>query len=150
MCTHTLSCYNLDSIFDIRWICIGCVSITVVVAIFEMGTIFMTRPPPSLISALFCIVCLCAFCFSIPLVVPIFVRRTIFMNCPPAFHSMWCFFCCVRAFFWIDYRIIEFIGHLSFCKKKEFNDGDFFLLWRYKKKEIYILQKKKKKKKKRW
>ena len=50
MCTHTLSCYNLDSIFDIPWICILCFSITLVVAIFEMGTIFMTRPPPSLIS----------------------------------------------------------------------------------------------------
>ena len=120
MCTHTLSCYNLDSIFDIRWICIGCFTITVVVAIFEIGTIFMTRPPPSLSTALFFIVCLCAFCFSIPLVVTKFVRRTIFMNCPPPSHSMWLFFCCVRAFFWIDYRIIEFIGHLSFCSKERF------------------------------
>ena len=67
-------------------------SILVLRAIFEMGTIFMTRPPPSLISALFFIVCLCAFCFSTPVVVTIFVRRTIFMNCPPASHSMWCFF----------------------------------------------------------
>ena len=58
-------------------------SILVLVAIFEMGTIFMTRAPPSLISALIFIVCLCAFCFSIPVVVTIFVRRTIFMNCPP-------------------------------------------------------------------
>ena len=36
MCTHTLSCYNLDSIFDIGWICIGCFSMTVVVAIFDI------------------------------------------------------------------------------------------------------------------
>ena len=80
------------------------------------------------------------------------------MNCPPPSHSMWvCFFCCVRAFFWIGYRIIEFIGHLSFCKNiLYFFDEDseekwgFFsssFLWGYKKKEIYILPKKKKKKK---
>ena len=53
----------------------------------------------------------------------------------------------VHAFFWIDYRIIEFIGHLSFCKKREFYDGDsekngagFFVFVGYKKKEIYLLQ----------
>ena len=67
------------------------------------------------------------------------------------------FFCCVRAFFWIGYRIIEFIGHLSFCKNiyiifyedSEEKWGFFFsfFLWGYKKKEIYILPKKKKKKK---
>ena len=74
-------------------------SILVLVTIFEMGTIFMTRPSPSLISALFFIVFLCAFCFSIPVVVTIFVRRTIFMNCPPPSHSMWCFFVvCVHFF----------------------------------------------------
>ena len=33
------------------------------------------------------------------------------------------FFCCVLAFFWIDYRIIESIGHLSFCKKRDCYDG---------------------------
>ena len=108
MCTRTLSCYNLDSIFDIRWICFRCFSITVVVAIFEMGTIFMTRAPPSLISALFFIVCLCAFCFSIPVVVTILCGVILL---------------CASFFFWIDYRIIEFIGHLFFCKKRDFYDG---------------------------
>ena len=68
------------------------------------------------------------------------------------------FCCCVRAFFWIGYRIIEFIGHLSFCKniyilffmrilKKNGALFFSFFLWGYKKKEIYILPKKKKKKK---
>ena len=81
------------------------------------------------------------------------------MNCPPPSHSMWvCVFSCVRAFFWIGYRIIEFIGHLSFCKNiylffyddSEEKWGLFFFsffLWGYKKKEIYILPKKRKKKK---
>ena len=79
------------------------------------------------------------------------------MNWQPPSHSMWvCFFCCVRVFFWIGYRIIEFIGHLSFCKYFIFfmrilkKNGAFFFfcfLWGYKKKEIYILPKKKKKKK---
>ena len=81
------------------------------------------------------------------------------MNCPPPSHSMWvCVFPCVRAFFWIGYRIIEFIGHLSFCKNiylffyedSEEKWGLFFFsffLWGYKKKEIYILPKKRKKKK---
>ena len=77
---------------------------------------------------------------------------------PPIVCGCW-FFCCVRAFFWIGYRIIEFIGHLSFCKNiyiffdedSEEKWGLFFLfvfLWGYKKKEIYILPKKKKKKRK--
>ena len=39
------------------------------------------------------------------------------------------FFCCVRAFPWIDYRIIEFIRHLSFCKKRDFYDGDSEKKW---------------------
>ena len=83
------------------------------------------------------------------------------MNCPPPSHSMWvcCCFFCVRAFFWIGYRIIEFMGHLSFCKniliffmrilKK--NGACFFsvFLWGYKKKEIYILPEKKRRKKER-
>ena len=83
--------------------------------------------------------------------------KAISMNCPPPSHSMWwVFFCCVRAFFWIDYRIIEFIGHLSFCQKR-FLWWDFEEKWGmiffsrffvgYKKKEIYILQNKTKKKK---
>ena len=82
------------------------------------------------------------------------------MNCPPPSYSMWVFFCCcVRAFFWIGYRIIEFIGHLSFCKNISFFYEDSeekwglfffsFFLWGYKKKEKYILPKKKEKKKER-
>ena len=51
------------------------------------------------------------------------------MNCPPPSHSMWWFFCCVRAFFWIDYRIIDFIGHLSLFKKRDFYDGDSERKW---------------------
>ena len=45
------------------------------------------------------------------------------MNCPPPSHSIWCFFCCVRAFSWIDYRIIELIAHLSFSKRVVFMMG---------------------------
>ena len=91
---------NTFSLKEIRTsVCVCFLSILVLVAIFEMGIIFITRPPPSLISALFFIVCLCAFCFSIPVVVTIFVSRTIFMNCPPPSHSMWCFFVvCVHFF----------------------------------------------------
>ena len=75
------------------------------------------------------------------------------MNCPPPSHSMWVFCCCVRAFFWIDYRIIEFIGHLSFCKKRYFYDGILkkngaWFLFSFFCEEIYILQKKEEKKKK--
>ena len=66
------------------------------------------------------------------------------------------FFCCVRAFFWIDYRIIEFIGHLSFCQKRflwwDFEEKwgmIFFLdfLWGTRKKK-YIFYKTKQKKRK--
>ena len=68
------------------------------------------------------------------------------------------FFCCVRAFFWIDYRIIEFIGHLSFCQKRDFYDGIlkkngawfFFSIFcggTRKKKYIFYKTKQKKKKK---
>ena len=83
------------------------------------------------------------------------------MNCPPPSHSMWVFFCCcVRAFFWIGYRIIEFIGHLSFCKNIIiFLDEDseekwgmvffsFFCGGTRKKKYIFYQKKKRKKKKK--
>ena len=86
------------------------------------------------------------------------------MNCPPPSHSMWVlFFCCVRAFFWIGYRIIEFIGHLSLCKKiyiffyedSEEKWGLFFFLFFFvgvqEKRNIYFTKKKrKKKKKKKW
>ena len=69
------------------------------------------------------------------------------------------FFCCVRAFYWIDYRIIEFIGHLSFCQKRDFYDGIlkkngawfFFSIFcggTRKKKYIFYKTKQKKKKKK--
>ena len=82
------------------------------------------------------------------------------MNCQPPSHSMWvCFFCCVRAFFGIGYRIIEFIGHLSFCKNILFflmrilkkNGACFFCLFfcgGTRKKKYIFYQKKKEKKKK--
>ena len=83
------------------------------------------------------------------------------MNCPPPSHSMWvCVFPCVRAFFWIGYRIIEFIGHLSFCKNiyiffyedSEEKWGLFFFVFfcggTRKKKYIFYQKKKKKKKEK--
>ena len=64
----------------------------------------------------------------------------------------------VRAFFWIDYRIIEFIGHLSFCKNRGFYDGDSETKWgmlflgffvgAQEKRNIYKKEKKKKKKRK--
>ena len=41
---------------------------------------------------------------------------------PPILYGV--FFLSLRAFFWIDYRIIEFIGHLSNCKKRDIYDGD--------------------------
>ena len=75
------------------------------------------------------------------------------MNCPPPSHSMWWVFCCVRAFFWIDYRIIECIGHFSFCKKRDFYDGDsekngvsffFFFMGVHEKIKIYLKKKEKK------
>ena len=86
------------------------------------------------------------------------------MNCPPPSRSMWvCFFCCVRAFFWIGYRIIEFIGHLSFCKNIYFffmrilkkNGACFFSVFFVgvqEKRNIYFTKKKerKKKEKKKW
>ena len=136
-------------------VCVWCVcvcsflSILVLVTIFEMGTIFMTRPPPSLTTALFFILCLCVF--SIPVVGTIFVRSTIFMNCPPPSHSMWCFFVVCVHFFG---SIIEFIGHLSFCKKRDFYDGDsekkwsmlfLFLVGIQEQINIYFTKKKKKK-----
>ena len=68
------------------------------------------------------------------------------------------FFCCVRAFYWIDYRIIEFIGHLSFCQREIFMMGfwrkmghDFFSLFFVgvqEKRNIYFTKQNKKKKKK--
>ena len=47
-------------------------SILVVVAIFDIGTIFITRPPPSVISALCFIVRVCIL-FSIPVIVTILI-----------------------------------------------------------------------------
>ena len=48
------------------------------------------------------------------------------MNCPPPSHSMWRFFCCVRAFFFGS--IIELLNlsvtYLS-VKIENFYDGDF-------------------------
>ena len=82
------------------------------------------------------------------------------MNCQPPSHSMWvCFFCCVRAFFGIGYRIIEFIGHLSFCKniyiffmrilkKKGACFFFFFFVGVQEKRNIYFTKKKKEKKRK--
>ena len=79
------------------------------------------------------------------------------MNCPPPSHSMWVVFCCcVRTFFWIGYRIIEFIGHLSSVKiLKNFDDdseekwGMFFLSFFFvgvqEKRNIYFTKKKEKK-----
>ena len=68
------------------------------------------------------------------------------------------FFGCVLAFFWIDYRIIESIGHLSFFKKRDFYDGDsekkwgmlflFFFVGVKEKRNICFT--KKKERKKRW
>ena len=84
------------------------------------------------------------------------------MNCPPPSHSMWVlfFFCCVRAFFWIGYRIIEFNGHLSLCKHIFiFFDEDseekwglvFFLFFcGGTRKKKYIFYPNKKERKKKW
>ena len=92
-------------------------------------------------------VCVCAFIF-IPVVVAIF---DIFMNCPPPSHSMWCFFCCVRAFFGIDYRIIEFIGTYLSVKREIFmmeilkkNWGMLFFVGVQEKRNIYFKKKRKK------
>ena len=72
------------------------------------------------------------------------------------------FFCCVLAFFWIDYRIIESIGHLSFFKKRDLYDGDsekkwgmfffscFFFVGVKEKRNIYFTQKKEEKKSGHW
>ena len=38
-----------------------------------------------------------------------------------------CLLC--ACIFWIDYRIIESIGRLSFCKKRDFYDGDSENKW---------------------
>ena len=68
------------------------------------------------------------------------------------------FFLLCGAIFWIDYRIIESIGHLSFCKKIDVNGGDsekkfghvclVFCRGRRKKKYIFYKQKEKKKRRK--
>ena len=70
------------------------------------------------------------------------------------------FFCCVRTFFWINYRIIESIGHLSFCKKINFYGGDcekkmghvffVFFVGVQEKKYIYFTKKEKEKRRKKW
>ena len=79
------------------------------------------------------------------------------MDCPTPSHIMWCFFVVCLHFFWIDYRIIEFIGQLSFCKKRDFMMGIlkkngacffFFFVGVQEKRNIYFSKKEKKKEKK--
>ena len=56
------------------------------------------------------------FCFSLIEVVAIFDIRRMFIGCFSITLVVAIFD--IGHFFGMDYRIIEFIGHLSFCKKR--------------------------------
>ena len=62
------------------------------------------------------------FCFSLIEVVAIFDIRSIFIGCFSITLVVAIFD--LGKCFGMDYRIIEFIVHLSFCKKRKFYGGD--------------------------